>query len=58
MIVYRLIQKENREMACESCKNRLPEMDCAVELAILNGMTVFESEIEYEQECDSIELKG
>lgn len=54
MITYTLIRRVDRNGDCRSCKNRLPEKHCAVELAVVNGITVG-VKIEYGAECDQRE---
>lgn len=56
-IEYNLIIQDQREdnNQCASCKNRLPDKDCAVELAVVNGGAMLDIILSYQDICDQRE---
>jgi hypothetical protein len=56
-VEYRLLVQDLRENSeqCASCKNRLPDGDCAVELAVVSGGVIFDTVLDYQDTCEQRE---
>ena len=57
IIYYELIKPElrNTHRQCSVCKNHVDSDDCAVEMAVLYGDTIFPTELKYGTLCNQHE---